>query len=317
MARFLLRRFALALITLVLVSIIVFAVSTVLPGNVGRNVLGGFATPASVAQLNHQLGVDRPILTQYGDWVSKFLQGNLGMSLEYKVSVSSLLGPALLNSLKLAAVAFVLVVPLSIIGGVFAALRRGRIADRVITLSGLSLTAIPEFVSAIILILILGLGLKILPVSAAAPPGAGLFTTIKYLLTPALALVMVLFGYIARMARAGTIEALDADYTRTAFLKGIPTRTVIFRHVLRNSLLPTIAVIATQTGYLIGGLVVVEKLFNYNGIGQRILTAATNKDVTMLQSSVLVIAIVYLVATLIADILYSVLNPRIRHATAE
>ena len=317
MARFLLRRFALALITLFLVSLIVFAVSSVLPGNVGRNVLGGFATPASVAQLNHQLGVDRPLYTQYADWISKFVQGNLGMSLEYKVSVSSLLGPALVNSLKLALVAFVLVVPISIIGGVFAALRRGRIADRVITLTGLSLTAVPEFVTSIILILILGIVLKVLPVTAAAPVGAGFFTTIKYLLLPAFALVMVLFGYIARMARAGTIEALDADYTRTAFLKGIPTRTVIFRHVLRNSLLPTIAVIATQTGYLIGGLVVVEKLFNYNGIGQRILTAATNKDVTMLQSSVLVIAVVYLVATLVADILYSVLNPRIRFATAE
>ena len=139
----------------------------------------------------------------------------------------------------------------------------------------------------------------------------------QFLLLPAMALVMVLFGYIARMARAGTIEALDADYTRTAFLKGIPTRTVIRRHVLRNSLLPTIAVIATQTGYLIGGLVVIEKLFNYNGIGQRIYTAATNKDFTMLQSGVLVIGLVYLTATLIADILYSLLNPRIRHASAQ
>ncbi len=317
MARFLLRRLALALITLFLVSIIVFAVSSVLPGNVGRNVLGGFATPASVAQLNHQLGVDRPLYTQYASWISKFVQGNLGMSLEYKVSVSSLLGPALVNSLKLAGVAFVLVVPLSILGGVLAALRRGRAADRAITLTGLSLTAVPEFVSAIILILVFGLLFKVLPVTAAAPAGAGFFTTIKYLLLPAMALTAVLFGYIARMARAGTIEALDADYTRTAFLKGIPTRTVIWRHVLRNSLLPTIAVIATQMGYLIGGLVVIEKVFNYNGIGQRIYTAATNKDFTMLESGVLVIAIVYLVATLVADILYSVLNPRIRLATAE
>ena len=317
MARYLLKRFALGLITLVLVSMIVFAVAQLLPGNLARNVLGPFATPASVAQLNHQLGVDRPIYTQYADWISKFIQGNLGNSLEYQVSVSSLLGPALLNSLKLAAVAFALVVPLSIVGGVFAALRRGRISDRVITLTGLSLTAVPEFVSAIMLILVFGLLLNLLPVSAAAPAGAGFFTTIKYLLLPAMALVMVLFGYIARMARAGTIEALEADYTRTAFLKGIPTRTVLFRHVLRNSLLPTIAVIATQTGYLIGGLVVIETLFNYNGIGHRILIAAQNKDVTLLQSGVLVIAIVYLVATLIADILYSVLNPRIRHATAE
>ena len=128
---------------------------------------------------------------------------------------------------------------------------------------------------------------------------------------------MVLFGYIARMARAGTIEALDADYTRTAYLKGLGTLAVLRRHVLRNALLPTIAVVATQMGYLIGGLVVIEKLFNYNGIGQRIYTAAENKDFTMLQSSVLVIAVVYLLATLAADLLYSLLNPRIRHAGSE
>jgi peptide/nickel transport system permease protein len=317
MTGFLLRRLALALITLVLVSIIVFAVAQLLPGNVARNVLGGFATPQSVAQLNHQLGVDKPFYTQYGNWLSKLFQGNLGMSLEYRVPVSSLLGPALLNSLKLAAVAFVLVVPLSILGGVFAALRRGRFSDRVITLTGLSLTAVPEFVSSIILILIFGVALKLLPVTAAAPPGSGFFTTIKYLLLPAFAMVMVLFGYIARMARAGTIESLDADYTRTAFLKGVPTRTVIFRHVLRNSLLPTIAVIATQLGYMIGGLVVIETIFNYNGIGHRIFTAASNKDVTFLESGVLVIALVYLAGSLLADILYSVLNPRIRYATGE
>ena len=317
MGRFLLKRFALALVTLFLVSVIVFAAAQLLPGNVGRNVLGGFASPQSVAQLNHQLGVDRPVYDQYGSWISKFVRGNLGMSLEYRVPVWSLLQTSLLNSLKLAAVAFALVVPLSIFGGVLAALKRGRIVDRVITLTGLSLTAVPEFVSAILLILVLGLALKILPVSAQAPTGAGVLTQIKFLLLPSLALVMVLFGYIARMARAGTIEALDADYTRTAYLKGLSSSTVIRRHVLRNSLLPTIAVIATQMGYLIGGLVVIEKLFNYNGIGQRIYTAAQNKDFTMLQSSVLVIAIVYLVATLIADILYSLLNPRIRFAAAE
>jgi peptide/nickel transport system permease protein len=316
MARFLLKRLALALVTLVLVSIVVFAVAQLLPGNVGRNVLGGFATQQSVAAYNHQLGLDKPVYVQYFDWISKLFQGNLGESMEYKVPVSSLLGPALLNSLKLAALAFVLVVPLSIFGGVVGALRKGRIADRVIVLVGLSLTAVPEFVSAIVLILIFGLVLKLLPVNATPPLGSGFFGTVKYLLLPSMALVMVLFGYIARMARAGTIEALDADYTRTAFLKGLSTHVVIRRHVLRNSLLPTIAVIATQIGYLIGGLVVIEKLFNYNGIGQRIYTAAQNKDFTMLQTGVLVIAIVYLSAMLIADLLYSVLNPRIRHPSA-
>ncbi len=317
MARFLLRRFALALITLFVLSVLVFAASQLLPGDIARNVLGPFASPNDVRLLDHQLGVDRPVYIQYIDWVAKLLHGNLGMSLEYKVPVSSLLGPALINSLKLAAVAFALVVPLSIIGGVFAALRRGRVADRVITLTGLSLTAVPEFISAIVLILIFGLLLNWLPVTAASPPDADVFTQLRYLLLPGMALVMVLFGYIARMARAGTIEALDADYTRTAYLKGLDTPTVIRRHVLRNSLLPTIAVIATQMGYLIGGLVVIEKLFNYNGIGQRIYTAALNKDFTMLQSGVLVVGLVYLTATLIADILYSLLNPRIRYAGIE
>ncbi len=313
MARFLLKRFGLALITLVLLSMIVFAAAQLLPGDVGRNILGGFADQRSVDLLNHQLGVDRPVYVQYGDWISHLVRGDLGMSLEYKVSVSSLLGPSLLHSLKLAALAFVLVVPLSILGGVTAALRQGRITDRTITVGGLSLTAVPEFVTAIVLIVIFGVALGLLPTTAQAPPGASFLTQIKFLLLPSLALVAVLFGYIARIARAGVIEALDADYTRTAYLKGLDTKTVIRRHVLRNALLPTIAVVATQTGYLIGGLVVIEKLFNYPGIGQRIYVAAQNKDFTMLESGVLVIGMVYLLATLVADTLYSLLNPRIRY----
>ena len=210
-----------------------------------------------------------------------------------------------------------LVVPLAILGGVVAALRRDRLSDRVITIGGLSLSVVPEFVSGIILILVFGLWLDVLPVSANAPPGSSPLTQIEYLLLPALTLVILLFGYIARITRAGTIEALDADYTRTAYLKGLPRRTVIGRHVLRNSLLPTIAVVATQTGYLIGGLVVIETLFNYPGMGKLIFTAATQKDLPLLEASVLIVGIVFLIAMLVADLLYSLLNPRIRHAGAE
>jgi peptide/nickel transport system permease protein len=317
LGRFLLRRFGLALITLVLLSMIVFATAQLLPGNVGRNVLGGFADQRSVDILNHQLGVDRPIYEQYGTWISHLVQGDLGSSLQYQVPVWGLIGPALVNSLKLAALAFVLVVPLSILGGVAAALRQSRFTDRSITIGGLSLTAVPEFVTAIVLIVIFGVAFKLLPTTAQAPPGASFFVQIEYLLLPAFALVCVLFGYIARITRAGMIEALDADYTRTAYLKGLDTKTVVRRHVLRNALLPTIAVVATQTGYLIGGLVVIEKLFNYPGIGQRIYVAAQNKDFAMLESGVLIVGIVYLVATLAADMLYSLLNPRIRYGAAE
>ena len=318
MTRFLLQRIGLSIITLFLLSVIVFAAAQLLPGDVGRNILGPFADQHSVDALNHQLGVDRPVLTQYVTWIGHFFRGDMGESYEYQgTTVASLLGPSLLNSLKLAAVAFVLCVPLSVVGGVVAALKQGRLSDRAITITGLSLTAVPDFVSAIVLIIVFGVALKWLPVTATAPEGAGFFTEVEYLLLPAMALTMVLFGYIARIARAGTIESLDADYTRTAYLKGLTTPTVIRRHVLRNSLLPTIAVVATQVGYLIGGLVVIEKIFNYNGIGQRIYEAAQYKDLAMLESGVLVVGIVYLVATLLADIVYTFVNPRIRHAAAE
>jgi peptide/nickel transport system permease protein len=316
-ARFLLKRFGYALITLFLLSIIVFAAAQVLPGDIGRNVLGPFASQQDVDNYNKALGLDRPFIVQYWDWFSHFLRGDMGMSLQYKVPVSDLLWPAFENSLKLAAVAFVLVVPLSIVGGTLAGLRRGRFTDRSITIAGLSLTAIPEFVTSIVLILIFGLWLGWLPVSATAPQGANVATQIEYLLLPSFALVMVLFGYIARITRSSVIESVDADYTRTAYLKGLSQQQVVRGHVLRNSLLPTIAVVATQVGYLIGGLLVIEKLFNYNGIGLRIYTAAQNKDFTMLQDGVMIVGIVYLVATLVADILYSVFNPRIRFGAAE
>ena len=317
MARFLLTRLGLAAITLFLLSVLVFVGANLLPGDVARRKLGNLASQSAVDQLNHQLGTDKPILVQYWNWISGLLHGDLGTSLSFSLPVNQLVGPALANSLKLAAFAFVMVVPLAIVGGVIAALKRDRLTDRIITVGGLSLAVVPEFVTGIILILVFGLWLGLFPVSADAPDGSSVLTQLKYLFLPALTLVIVLFGYISRITRASTIEALDADYTRTAVLKGLPRRTVIRRHVLRNSLLPTIAVIATQTGYLIGGLVVIETLFNYHGMGQLIYTAANDKDFPLLASSVLIVGIVFLVATLLADLAYSLLNPRIRFAAAE
>ncbi|MGH2450384.1 MAG: ABC transporter permease [Candidatus Limnocylindria bacterium] len=317
MGRFLLKRLGLAAITLFILSLIVFFGAQVLPGNVARRILGNLADQAAVDRLNEELGTDRPLQTQYWDWISGFFQGDLGDSLAYGVPVSGLVGDAMVASLKLAALAFVIVVPLAILGGVVAALKRDRLLDRVITIGGLSLTVVPEFVTGIMLILVFALWIDVLPVSASAPGGSGLLTQLEYLLLPALTLVILLFGYIARITRAGTIESLDADYTRTAVLKGLPRRTVIRRHVLRNSLLPTIAVVATQTGYLIGGLVVIETLFNYPGMGRLIFTAANQKDFPLLQSGVLIVGIVFLIATLLADLAYSLLNPRIRFASAE
>ncbi|MEP7224846.1 MAG: ABC transporter permease [Actinomycetota bacterium] len=314
--RFLLKRLGLAVLTLWLLSIIVFLGAQVLPGNVGRSILGPLADQRAVEALNKELGTDRPLLVQYFDWITSFFRGDFGESQVFGRPVSTLVFDAMQNSLKLAAVAFLIVVPLAIAGGVVAALHEGGFRDRFISIAGLSATVVPEFVSGIMVILVFGLWLDLLPISAQAPDGSGIFTQIKYLILPSMPLVFVLFGYIARMARAGTIEALDADYTRTAILKGLPRRTVVRRHVLRNALLPTIAVVATQTGYLIGGLVIIETLFNYQGIGRLIFQAAQQKDFPLLESGVLVIGIVYLVATLLADLAYSLLNPRIRYATS-
>ena len=168
-----------------------------------------------------------------------------------------------------------IVVPISLIGGIAAALKVGKPLDRIITTGGLSLAAVPEFVTSVILIMVFGIWLNVLPITAATPPGASICDQVYHLLLPAIALCLVLFGYIARMARAGMIEALDSDYTRTATLKGLPLAHGDRPPCLRNALLPTITVIATQLGYLIGGLVVVEIIFNYQGIGRLILTAAT------------------------------------------
>jgi peptide/nickel transport system permease protein len=312
MARFIAKRVALGLVTLLLLSVLVFLMANVLPGNVGRRVLGPFASPTAVAALNEQLGTDKPILTQYVNHMKGYLQGDMGTTVATRQPVSDVLWPALGRSAKLALLAFIIVVPLSILGGVIAALHQGSARDRVITVGGLSATAVPDFVWAVLLLIVFSLGLGLFPSTAAFPDGAGILTQIRYLLLPSFCLVFVLFGYIARMARAGTIEALDADYTRTAVIKGLPQRTVLRRHVLRNSLLPTIAVVATQVGYLMGGLVVVELMFNYQGIGQMIFRAATQKDFPSLEAAVLVVGVVFLVSTLIADILYSVLNPRVR-----
>ncbi len=290
----------------------VFLGGQVLPGNVGRTILGPLADQRAVEALNTRLGLDRSLIVQYWDWISNFVQGDMGTSYVFRSPVAPLVLEALGHTLKLAAVALALVVPLGILAGVIAALNVNRPIDRIISLGGLSATVLPEFVTGIILILIFGVWLRWLPISATWPPGAGFLTQLHHLILPALPLVLVLFGYIARMARSGMIEALDSDYVRTAVLKGLPWRTVIWRHVLRNALLPTITVIATQTGYLVGGLVVVETLFRYQGIGSLIFTAARGKDFPILEGGILTIGIMLAIATLLADMLYSVLNPRIR-----
>jgi peptide/nickel transport system permease protein len=311
-AAFLIQRLGWAVATLLILSVMVFFGAQVLPGNIGRAILGPLADPAAVNALNHELGVDRPLWLQYWDWISHFIGGDMGRSFVYHTPVLPFVVDGLLKSLALALVVCTLVIPISLTGGVLAALWAYRPMDRIITLIGLSMTVVPEFVSGILLILIFGVWLRWFPISAKWPDDAGLLERLDHLILPALPLVLILFGYIAKMARAGTIAALESDYTRTAILKGLPQRTVIRRHVLRNALLPTISVIGTQIGYLVGGLVVVEMLFNYRGIGALIFAAAKSKDFPMLQAGVLTVGCCYTIAAIAADLIIYLLNPRLR-----
>ena len=318
MKRFILQRLGLAVITVFLVCVIVFFLTHILPGDVARQYLGRGATEDDLRDFRRLFDLDKPLLTQLFSWINDLLRFDLGQSMQYRGPVSELLGPAIVYSSKLAAVAFLIIVPLSIAGGVLAAVNRGKKIDRAITVGGLSAAVIPEFVWAIILVLLFGVTFEIFPVTAF--PGKGdktVLNQIWHLVLPSISLLLVLFGYIARITRAGVIEALDSDYMRTAVLKGLTRRKAVVKHVLRNALLPTIAVIASQVPYLIGGLIAVEIVFNYPGFGTILKGAVDARDYSVLQAGVVVSSLVIVSFQLIADILFAVLNPRIRQKISE
>lgn len=313
MLRLIGRRLLLMIPTLILVSILIFALSEVfVPGSVGRSILGPYATEEQVQLLNERLGADRPVVVRYLSWAGNFITGDWGESTQLKIPVRPLVMDAFWNSLLLAGFALVLIVPTSIALGVFSGLRRDSVLDRTITVSSLSMTVIPEFVSGVVLLYVFAVWLKWLPVSALPPTGAPFYERLYYLILPAIPLMFLELGYIARMARVGTVQELSKPYIRTAVLKGVPRSRVVFGHVLRNAMVPTVTVIGSQVGWLIGGLVVVEKLFTYPGIGQLMVDSALAHDIPLLEASVLVVALVYMVANLIADIIVALLNPRIR-----
>jgi peptide/nickel transport system permease protein len=314
LSRFLLRRLGLAALTLLLVSMIVFATAQLLPGDLGRTILGPYATEEQVAALNDRLGADDPAPVRYVDWLSRFVRGDWGTSASLQQPVRPLVLDRLRNSLLLALYALALAVPVALTLGMLAARHRGRPLDAAVSTTAVSLLAMPEFVVGTILSIVFAVELGWFPVSAAVPDDAVSFF---YELTlPAAVLALVLFGSLARIARASTLSALDADYTRTATLKGLPARIVLVRHVLPNVLPPTIAAIGAQIGYLVGGIVVVETLFAYPGLGKLLIDSARAHDLAPLEACVLATAVVVMAANLAADVAASALNPRIRRASS-
>ncbi len=312
MVPFLMRRLLLAFVTLWLLVTIVFAISNVLPSDVGRTILGAFAPQESVDALNERLGTNRPLLVRYVESLQGVVTLDFGESYVSGQAVLPQVLAAVGRSAKLAGLALLITIPISIAAGLYAARRRDQKVDRAIVLLGVTSSSIPEFITGTILVVVVGVQLKWLPVLATPPPNADILTQVRFLLMPALAMAIVYFGYIARMTRAGTIEVLQSDYTRTAAMKGLTTGQTMRHHVLRNALVPTVAVIAVQIGYLFGGIIAVERIFNYNGMGQTMLFAAQRKDLPMLTAGVIIIGVVYMLATLGADLITAWMNPRIR-----
>jgi len=313
MGRFILRRLGFMVLTVLLASIIIFWATAVLPGDVATQILGRFATETAKTELRHELGLDRPIYVQYGSWLGKYVRGDWGESPSMNTLVRPVIFERLVNSLYLAVVAFVFYVPIGILLGLLAALRKNSWVDQTISVGSLAFIGLPEFVSGLILITIFSIQLGWFPSQSNIAPDTSFVDALPYLVLPAITVALTSLAYVVRMTRSSTVDVLQMDYVRTANLKGLPPRKVLFTHVLRNSLLPTITVVAIGIGWLIGGLIVTEAVFGYPGIGRLLLFAIQRRDLQLVQATALLIVIIYVVANLVADVLYAILNPRIRY----
>ncbi len=314
MARFLIVRLSLIVVTLLAVSVAIFALIELVPGDAASVMQGQQATPDSLRNLRKQMGLDRPPHIRYLDWIGDALRGDLGQSAKSNASISDVIRGRLANSALLAVLAFAISVPLGLALGVWVGTRADTKMDRFLTMGGLVTISLPEFVTGVILILILSSTLGWLPSSSIMMPGESIVGRPQVLIMPVLTVTGALFAYIQRMARANVIEVMESNYVRTAILKGLPMRTVVIRHVLPNAMLPTITVIANNVGWLFGGLIIIENLFAYPGMGSLLLQAIDTRDIRTLQSTALVIASVYAFSNLAADLTYGILNPRVRFA---
>ncbi len=314
MRRFIVRRCLLIVLVLFLVSLIVFLVTSILPVDTAQAILGQSATPEALRALRHTLGLDQPPIVRYFTWLGNLLHGDLGDSLTYQVPIAPLLLDKLGNSAILAGAAFLFTVPVSLLLGVVAGLNKNRWPDAVISLVSLLAVAQPEFVSGTFLIAIFASWLHWLPATNTFDSSTGLWPLVQSFIMPVLTLSLVLLAYIARMTRTNVIDVMETEYIRTATLKGMPYRTVVARHALRNALLPSITIIASNVGWLLGGIVVTESLYGYPGLGRLLLQAVQGRDVPLLQDITLLIALVFSLSNLVADVLYVLLNPRVRLA---
>jgi peptide/nickel transport system permease protein len=296
------------------ISLVVFLATAALPGDTAQAILGREATPERLAALRAELGLDRPLAARYLEWLRDMLSWDAGHSLANGLPVSDFLAPRLTNSLILMLVAAAVSTPLAMALGTWSALRRDKAFDHATSLVTLVLAALPEFVVGVTLVIIFATGLMHVLPAVYVTDGAPVWSDPQQLVLPALTLVLAVGPYIVRMMRATMAEVLESEYVQQARLKGLPERTVLFRHALPNAIGPVVQVIALQLAWLAGGVVVVEFLFRYPGIGYALVDAVSNRDIPVVQALTLLIAALYIVVNLLADLVSLIANPRVRTA---
>jgi len=315
MMRFIARRISLICITLLVVSLAIFMFTELLPGDMAEMILGQDVTEKGLARLREDLGLNRPAHERYLSWIGGVVGGDLGYSYSYNQPINEILPRKLWNSAILAVFALMVGIPTAVAAGIWAGVRPDTKLDHLVSMTSLVGISMPEFVTGVLLILLFSSALRLFPSSSIdLLLGANPLTRPDILVLPTLTLTALLFAYIMRMTRANVIEAMQTDYVRTAILKGLPMRRVILRHVLPNAMLPTITVITVNFGWMLGGLVIVEKVFGYPGIGQLLLRAIETHDIPLIEAVALIIAGTYAISNLIADLSYAALDPRVRLA---
>jgi peptide/nickel transport system permease protein len=313
MAQYVIQRLLLIVVILIAVSMLVFAITAVLPGSVVHLILGPFAAPEQVKALELRLGLSDPLWLQYWRWASHFVAGDFGRSVLMDRPVYPLISEAVARSLSLALASFVLIAVIGVGLGVIAALRHNGPLDHAVSIGTYLGIAVPEFFWAILVILVFCAALGWLPASGYEPFSAGVWTWLQHLIAPTVTLVFAHLAHVSRLTRSSMIEVLRSPYVTAARAKGLPERAVVLRHALPNALLPTITVLALDVGRLTGGIVVIETVFAYPGLGRLLVFSVQSRDIPTLQAAILVVAAVYALANLLADLIYAWLNPRIRY----
>lgn len=308
------RRVVLAVLTLFLISLIVFLGVEALPGDTATSYLGQSATPESLHALREEFGLYAPMHERYLKWLGGILQGDLGQSMVRRIPVSEVIGNQLRNTVVLAAAAALVGIPLAILLGVIAGLTRDKWPDVFVSTTSIVGMTLPGFVTATVLIFIFAIRLEWFPAITMVPTDASVGELLPNIVLPIITLTLIMVAHILRLVRTNMIDVMSSDYVQMARLKGVPYRQIVFKHALPNAMLPTINVVALTLAWLLGGVAVIETVFNYPGIGKLMINAITDRDFPTVMAIAVVLAIVYIAVNLAADLLSLVLNPRLRAA---